>query len=205
MRHKELGSMLLANGSQHTQAATLENPVPPGPVASIHTHSMVLSCGFDIVLDTHVVEAVPVPQIHQANHLREQQSCCLHKRSREIFKSWWKIPPTLPVAPLPSGDTVPQVKIRRFKSHCPPFPKVLFFTTNFSYFFHKCLSIYYITSYRGPLAMNFQSRPLEILPRAEGTARWGGSAEESLSQLPGPEESFPWPPRFKITIINDNL
>lgn len=87
MRHKELGSTLLATRSQHTQTATLENPVPPALVASIHTHSTVLSCGFDIILDTHVVEAVPVPQMHQANHPRKQQSCCLHKRSREMFKS----------------------------------------------------------------------------------------------------------------------
>ena len=34
--------------------------------------------------------------------------------------------------------------------------------------------------------MNFQSQALEILPRAEGT-EMGGSVEESLSQLPGPE------------------
>lgn len=32
-----------------------------------------------------------------------------------------------------------------------------------------------------------------------------GSAEESLSQFPGSGESFPWPPRFKIKIINDNI
>ena len=87
MRHKELGSMLLATRSQHTQTATLENPEPPAPLASIHTHSTVLSCGSDIILDTHVVEAVPIPQIHQANHPRKQQSCCLHERSKEMFKS----------------------------------------------------------------------------------------------------------------------
>lgn len=44
--------MHLATWSQHTQKATLENPVPTAPVASIHTRSTVLSCGFDIILDT---------------------------------------------------------------------------------------------------------------------------------------------------------
>ena len=32
--------------------------------------------------------------------------------------------------------------------------------------------------------------------------RWGRSPEGSLSQLPGPRETFPWPPRFKIKIIS---
>lgn len=55
-------------------------------------------------------------------------------------------------------------------------------------------------------ACNQFPRPAAGDPTVNRGRDWGDrSIEESLSQLPGPEDRFPWPLRFKVKIINDDF